>query len=718
MKTLFYFLGVFLLLATSAEAQRNRGGSEATQATTTSKLSGNVQVVNAVEVNTEAFDFSPCFFDAGIVFVSSRRKHGPRDKNLGETFFDLYYADLDGNGFPKAPKSFSLEINSEHHEGPITFDSEFQTIFFTRTNVSGATKAKSSGEDTEGYKANSKRQNKFANYDKSEVGLKIYTAKRTVRDWHEVEELPFNSNRYNCIHPSLSPDGQFLYFSSDMPGGYGSYDLYVVERTGDGWSKPKNLGPGINTSGKEAFPFIHSNGSLFFSSDGWGGLGGYDLFFADLGLTEPVAIDMGPPFNSEYDDIGIMVDENGTRGFLTSNRPGGHGKDDIYRFESEVKVEEALKRKSNLTSIFGDDMETESFQQPIQVLDVESGKELDGASVRLLEWGSESGYSIDNFYDIELLPKEDGSGEFKLQMVPKSQIEIGSPLAVTDAAGTATLRIKVDQEYLLIINRPGYFPKEERISFSKAKMDKPIEVLSIGLESSDCIELQGDVVTRGSAAPVPDVVVKVINECTGEEQLVKSGVTGEFGTCLEIGCDYTLVGQRQGYRNGYTNVTTVRLRGKRVLTASLQMAPMEGVSNDMLGGVPIKTGSVIVLEDIMYDFDGAEIRDQEQLNLEALVQLMKTYPGMEIELGAHTDTQGDRDYNLNLSLRRAESAKNFLVRRGIEDNRIQAIGYGESRPRNHCLDGVECSEAEHEYNRRTEVTVTKLDEDDPLKPID
>ncbi len=718
MKNLACLTGIFILLvSTPLFAQRNKGGSGSTQSIANQQLGGNVQIVNAVEVNTESLEFSPTFYEDGIVFVSSRRKHGPRDKKIGETFFELYYSELDPNGFPTRPSAFSLEINSHMHEGPITFDRDFKNLYFTRTDFEGATKGKSSESKTNGYAPAPKKKN-WKTKSGETIGMKIYTAKKTVRDWTDVEELPFNSDRFNCIHPTMSPEGDALYFSSDMPGGYGAYDLYVVERTKSGWSKPRNLGPGVNTSGKEAFPYMHSNGSLFFSSDGWEGQGGYDIYFADLTMAEPVAIDLGAPFNTEFDDLGIIVDKEGVKGYFTSNRPGGKGKDDIYRFETSVKIEEALKRKSSLTTIFGDELADESFQQPLLVVDQESGKELDNASVRLLEWGSESGYSIDNFYDIELLPKEDGSGEFKLQMVPKQQIEIGSPLAVTDGSGTATLRVKVDQEYLLIVNRPGYFPREERIRFPSTMLNKPIEVLSVGLESSDCIELQGDVVARGFDTPIQGVVIKVINECTGEEQLVKSGVGGAFGTCLEIGCDYTLVGQRQGYRNGYTNVTTVRLRGKRTLTATLQMAPMEGVSTDVLGGVPIKTGSVIVLEDIMYDFGGADIREREQLNLEALVQLMKTYPSMEIELGAHTDTRGERDYNLNLSLRRAESAKSFLISRGINKERIQAIGYGESRPRNHCYDDVECSEAEHEYNRRTEVKVTKLEENERLNPID
>jgi outer membrane protein OmpA-like peptidoglycan-associated protein len=128
---------------------------------------------------------------------------------------------------------------------------------------------------------------------------------------------------------------------------------------------------------------------------------------------------------------------------------------------------------------------------------------------------------------------------------------------------------------------------------------------------------------------------------------------------------------------------------------------------------PIKEGSVIVLENIYYDFDKSAIRKGAARELDALVQLMKSYPSMEVEMIAHTDSRGGEDYNLDLSLRRAESARKYLIRNSIAESRIKAFGYGESQLRNDCYDGVDCTEEEHEYNRRTEVRITKIDE--PVK---
>ena len=128
---------------------------------------------------------------------------------------------------------------------------------------------------------------------------------------------------------------------------------------------------------------------------------------------------------------------------------------------------------------------------------------------------------------------------------------------------------------------------------------------------------------------------------------------------------------------------------------------------------PIREGSVIVLENIYYDFNKYIIRRGAASDLDALAQLMKQYPSMEIEMIAHTDSRGTEQYNLDLSLKRAESARNYLVQKGVQENRIRAFGYGESQIRNHCTDGVECSDEEHQYNRRTEVKVIRIDE--PVK---
>jgi outer membrane protein OmpA-like peptidoglycan-associated protein len=186
----------------------------------------------------------------------------------------------------------------------------------------------------------------------------------------------------------------------------------------------------------------------------------------------------------------------------------------------------------------------------------------------------------------------------------------------------------------------------------------------------------------------------------------RSNIRGEYEICLPFGCDYVLEGSKLGYDSGTTSVSTVRLRGSRSLNADLLIHP----TSDAILREPIKEGTVILLENIYYDFNKSAIRKGAAQDLEALAQLMNSYPSMQIELGAHTDSRGTPEYNLDLSLRRADSAKEFLLQRGVAESRIRAVGYGETQPRNHCIDDVECDEKEHRLNRRTEVKVLNIDE--------
>ena len=272
-----------------------------------------VLITNAAALNTEHLEFSPAFYQNGIVFISARNQGEALDKNINENFFELFYSEFDAEGQPTTPVNFSFMVNSRVHEGPVTFDKTGQTIYFTRNNL---------------------KKGKIKTDSKSKVRLKIYEAKKGNFDWKDFKELPFNSDDYSMAHPSLSPDGQQLFFSSDMPFGEGGMDLYVVTKNGEFWGEPVNLGPGINTEKNELFPFIHESGTLFFASNGHSGLGGLDLFSATNILGEWGQVsNLGAPFNSTEDDLGLILNAGGESGFFSSARLEGLGKDDIYRFE-------------------------------------------------------------------------------------------------------------------------------------------------------------------------------------------------------------------------------------------------------------------------------------------------------------------------------------------------------------------------------------------------
>jgi immunogenic 75 kDa protein PG4 len=168
------------------------------------------------------------------------------------------------------------------------------------------------------------------------VLLKIFKATKDKHGkWGDVQEMPFNSNIHSVAHPALSPDGKYIYFSSDMKGTLGSSDIYRAKILKSGYGKPENLGDRINTSGRESFPFISDDNVLYYSSDGFPGLGGLDIYAVKLDeegnpITKPVNI--GRPANSAEDDFCYVINSQTKIGYLTSNRPEGKGSDDIYSF--------------------------------------------------------------------------------------------------------------------------------------------------------------------------------------------------------------------------------------------------------------------------------------------------------------------------------------------------------------------------------------------------
>ena len=237
----------------------------------------------------------------------------------GLSFLSLYEVELDDkNVATGSPKKIKGKLNSEFHESSPTYTKDGNTIYFTRSNIT--------------YTHRNKDQN-----------LKIYRSEKIDGKWQEAEELNFNSDLYSSAHPALSPDESKLYFSSDRPGGFGESDLYVSQIGEDGTiGAPENLGPAINTTGKETFPFISENNELYFSSDGHFGLGGMDVFYVKIkenGLGN--LLNVGEPVNSYADDFAFGIDEKTKRGFISSNRADTLGSfvyDNIYTFIENTPI--------------------------------------------------------------------------------------------------------------------------------------------------------------------------------------------------------------------------------------------------------------------------------------------------------------------------------------------------------------------------------------------
>lgn len=648
-------LFIFVLLATHAFGQRNK------------KVNDQVFLRNLSGINTKDSEFSPAFYGNGLVFVS-RLRQGPVDAASNERYFDLFFAELMPTGQSLKPELFSLELNSPLHEGPATFDRDLNKVFFTRSN----------------------QRNGITNEDASGVvRLAIYEAERGIFDWENVRELPFNSSDYSCMHPTLSPDGKKIFFASNKPGGYGGTDLYFAEKLPNGWSPAINLGPEINTQGNEAYPFYHPSGTLFFASNKHNSRGGLDIFAIDISSnTWGKVINLEAPFNSPADDFGLILDDMGQKGYFSSNRTGGFGSDDIYSFESAepiIGMDKPIFLETRLL------VQTQDTRQPVA-----------DANIWIFETDPSGKIKDRSNYDYQLVSDNSDTLKLKLGLVRKSLKDIGAPDMVSDAFGGSMHDFSDAADYLVVVEKEGFETLEFVLSPQKGLYANP---LILELKGQQCIPLRASVVAQDTRQAIPEARVVLVHKGKDEQRVLQTDTLGFFNDCLEKNANYQIRVSREGFQEKILQLQTASAAEIEPLALEFVLEPLK---NGETADQSLQTGTVIVLEDIYYDFNQSSIRSGQVEELDALARLMLQYPGMQIELAAHTDTRGTAAYNLQLSEKRAEATKRYLVNKGIAAHRIQTVGYGEAFPRNHCLDGIQCSEEDHAYNRRTEIKVLDM----------
>lgn len=285
--------------------------------------SGRFDIADA-GVNSKDSDYGSTILDNKLVFTSARDTGAIIKKNFkwtNKAISTLYTVELNPDGSIEKPVLFhkkNLKVNL--NQSTPVFTKDGQTMYFTRNNsVDGK-----------------RRQN-----ENNITFLKLYKAVLIDNEWKEVKELPFNSDEYSVAHPALSTDGKTLYFASDMPGTLGLSDIFKVSIAADGtFGTPENLGPEINTEGRETFPFISDENELYFASDGRPGLGGLDIYVSKInkeGLFDEVQ-NVGEPINSMQDDFAFIINSKNRNGFFSSNRVNGQGLDDIYRFTENRRL--------------------------------------------------------------------------------------------------------------------------------------------------------------------------------------------------------------------------------------------------------------------------------------------------------------------------------------------------------------------------------------------
>ena len=483
--------------------------------------------IQNLSINSEYSDFGSTMFNNKLYFISSEEP-GFLEKPYSwsnEGFLNIYSSYINENGSYLERVEFD-DLNSKYHEGVITFMADGNTAYFTRESYFEKEYEKSEDSKT-----------KYSQ-------LYIYRASKQNGKWSSIESLKINDQNYSNKNPMIGPKGEYLYFSSNMPGGYGQYDIYKAKINEDGSiGDPLNLGQKINTEGQEGFPFMSEDKIIYFSSDGHLGLGGLDVFYSkNIDTKWSNVRNVGIPVNSGADDFAFMI--NGDDGYISSNRPGGVGKDDIY----------AIKKIMPLCDILF----------TTNIIDSKTKESISSATTSI----SDNTGIIDN-------------------------------TKITSEKGLAEFMLECEDEIQLMVSKTGYESKMLDLKFSDID------------------------------PPVLDVYLNPIEEIIVEEK--------------------------------------------------------------------------IILNPIYFDFDKSNITNKAAFELDKLVAIMEKYPDMVIRAESHTDARGPASYNRGLSDRRAKSTAQYVISKGISEERISGVGKGEDEPKVDCSQG--CSKEEHAQNRRSEFII-------------
>jgi len=264
-------------------------------------------------INSAYSDFGGTLQGGQLYIATARNEIGKSYGWNEEPFLDIYVASKNNDGSFQTPIPVEA-VNTKYHEGVVSFSPDGNTMYFSRESFYDKI-----------FERDSLSRNKFS-------VLNLYKSTKELEGWSEGEALSLNSENYSVKNPAVSPDGKTLFFASDMAGGMGQFDIYSAPINDDGTvGEPTNLGQKLNTEGQEMFPFVSADNTLYFSSDGHLGLGGMDVFFAKLvdGKVGPIR-NVGIPVNGNADDFAFSIDDESGEGFVSSNREGGAGSDDVY----------------------------------------------------------------------------------------------------------------------------------------------------------------------------------------------------------------------------------------------------------------------------------------------------------------------------------------------------------------------------------------------------
>jgi outer membrane protein OmpA-like peptidoglycan-associated protein len=658
--------------------------------------------VDLAKFNSQKSDeFSPVYYKNGLVFCSNRTmslfKNYLTSENKG--LLKINYVDTVSGKV----KLFSKNLSTKFNDGPASFSKGGDTIYFSRNlKVDGA------------IDENSPRNK-----------LGIFTAIVENNSWIKILDIRFNNEYYNLTTPYISPDGKRLFFASDNPAGHGGTDLYYCNWKGDYWDDPVNMGPEINTTGNESYPFVNREGGLFFASDGHPGLGGKDIFYTkqskNIWLT-PVHLD--PPINSKYDDFALIADSVMNTGFFSSKRGNSV---DIYQF------------KTNFHQLFY--CEKQKINQYCFKFTDEAKIPVDGRYLQLVwnfgDGSTETGQIAEHcfkgpgkyFVKLDAIDKRSGRLFFSKLSYNLELMDIEQPVIISPASGLVGNPVNFDG---LSSNFPGseilnytwYFGDGDRLKgeklnhtyFEKGDYEVKLGVIvrnsKTGIIHEACaiqpVKILGDKLQKAEFDKREIKPAPVINILDYDYALVKNIYSAEKNINQDIVYRLEIVNSKtklasddKVFKNvpvkfrikeeylpaekfysyvideelnlmatypSYNEITNLGYTNARIIAYT----PEDHSTRD-LNNLKRVFG---VSADMFFRKNIYSLTSEGTQMLDQVLGLMSKYPALKLEIICHTDNQGLASSNQNLSQQRAEAMVNYLVVNGVSRLRLTAKGFG------------------------------------------
>lgn len=755
------------------------------------------QVLKVQGVNSKWNDFAP-FAVGNELYFSSMRETNQVLAGENNWKSNAYSAIFKGNVHADSINCIITKIqglpsqmNIDDHTGPISWGANNTQAFITR--VDGGTKKRN----------------------KTTKRPKILAATMHDGVFTEFSRLPFQEDAFSYGHAFLGPDNKSLYFASDIPGGYGGKDLYVSTLENGKWSVPRNMGELVNTKGDELYPAI-LNDTLYFTSNGHEGFGGLDIFYAKAIEGEFAEVhNLGMPINSDQDDYALNFDASGRGGYFTSNRYGGIGGDDIYRFRAHNEFVVPLEATDRVHGYFryrnlnGDptgslrvalvdetgmvimSQNTDEngffdftsiprdksysirvFNSPDVEMVLLDNEDLPAAylqqnyvgdfvyrklplsqtgTIALVDerdidfelfLGNLSGkfvyetlalerskgvviYLVDDSGNIIMKTVTDENGNFEFKNLPldgnyfikTENPEDAATILIFNAEKNVVAELKMDENGIFNYKSLPYQRAElystANIDFSKLAMPEPKETIF------------GRFFYKGHDHKLPlDLEVIVYDS---ERRMIHETRSDEKGFFFLTNMPSSQYYMFRLNPDEFRNSEDVRLailnhEGDEVVElvrndegffvfekvdfADRSLEPLASTELAIASLPKLKNSKLEEANElaIYFRFNSSYITSTSANVLKKIVMKLRKDPNVKLKISSHTDARGNDEYNQKLSDRRAEGVIRYLKQKEIDMDRVTAKGFGEKNLVNDCGDGVECSEEQHELNRRAEFT--------------